>query len=106
MKEYVPVGSAVEQGARAGLREAGRAVLKASNAKAPKDDGDLIKSGRVVVDDLTVQVSYTAVHAPLQHENLDWKHDAGGGPKFLESAASEVDVGTILAEHVRKALGG
>lgn len=100
-----PILSTIEQAARDGLREAGKAVLKRSNELAPKDDGDLVKSGRVIVDDLTVQVSYKAIHARLQHENLDWQHADGGQAKFLEAAADEVDIGRVVAEKVRAALG-
>lgn len=106
MKMQAPILSMIEQAAQDGLRDAGRAVLKRSNEYAPKDEGDLIKSGRVNIDDLTVQVSYTAVHAPLQHENLDWKHEDGGGAKFLERAADEADIGAIVALRVRQALNG
>lgn len=103
---HMPVLTAVEQAARKGLRKAGREVLKKANALAPQDDGDLIKSGRVVIDDMTVQVSWSAIHAPLQHENLDWQHTGGGGPKFAERAMTEVDIPAIVAAAVRRELGG
>jgi len=80
-------------------------VLKDSNQRAPRDDGTLVKSGRVTVDDLTVQVSYTAVHAALQHERLDWRHADGGEAKFLETAAEAVDAEGIAAKALQKALG-
>lgn len=105
MRMLTPILTTIEKAAQDGLREAGRAVLKRSNEMAPKDDLDLVKSGRVTVDDLTVQVSYTAVHARFQHENLDYEHADGGQAKFLERAADEVDVGRIVAEKVRAALG-
>lgn len=105
MRMLTPILSIVEKAAQEGLREAGRATLKRSNELAPKDDLDLVKSGRVVVDDLVVQVSYTAVHARFQHENLDFEHAEGGQAKFLELAADEVDIGRIVAEKVRGALG-
>lgn len=106
MRELIPVASAVEAAARVGLRAAGKAVLAESNARAPKDEGDLIKTGRVNIDDLTVQVSYSSIYAVPQHEALDWRHDGGGQAKFLESAASDVDIGRIVADHVRRELGG
>lgn len=106
MKMLLPVASVVEQAARDGLRDAGKQLLKASNAKAPVDDRDLIKSGRVKIDDLTMRVHYTAVHATFQHERLDYEHADGGQAKFLESAANEVAVDEVLAKHARKALGG
>lgn len=106
MKVHIPVATAVEAAARAGLKVAGKQILAASNALAPRDDGTLIKSGRATVDDLTLQVSYTAVHAPLQHENLDWRHEDGGQPKFLEVAARDFDIGAIMAAEMRRQLGG
>lgn len=105
MKMHLPIASALEKAAREGMREAGREVLRRSNALAPKDDGDLVKSGRVTVDDLTVQVSYTAVHAVWQHEHLDWQHPDGGQAKFLEAAADEIDIGAVVAAKVRASLG-
>jgi hypothetical protein len=105
MRMLTPILSTVEKAAQDGLREAGKAVLKLSNELAPKDDEDLVESGRVIVDDLTVQVSYTAFHARLQHENLDWQHEDGGQAKFLEAAADQVNIGTVVAEKVRAALG-
>lgn len=105
-KILVPVLSIVEKAAVEANREIGRAVLKESNRRAPRDDGTLVKSGRVTVDDLTVQVSYTAVHAPLQHERLEWRHAGGGEPKFLERAADAVDAEAIAAKSLRKSLGG
>ena len=105
MKFQLPILSTVEKATQDAMRDAGRAVLKRSNELAPRDDGDLIKSGRVTIDDLTVQVSYTAVHARFQHENLDYQHTDGGQAKFLETAAAEIDIGQIVAAKVRSALG-
>lgn len=98
--------NAIEKAAQDAMKTAGREVLKRSNELAPRDDGDLIKSGRVTVDDLTVQVSYTALHARFQHENLDFQHEGGGQPKFLEQASQEVNIEAIAAEAVRRALDG
>lgn len=103
--KFVPILTVVEKAVQDGLREAAKAVLKESNELAPKDDGDLVKSGAVRVDDLTAQVSYTAFHARFQHENLDYVHD-DGQPKFLEAATQKVDVPEIIATRVRRALSG
>lgn len=105
MGELKPVLDMVEKAAQDAMRKAARKVLKRSNELAPRDDGDLIRSGKVVVDDLAVTVRYTAPHAVFQHEHLDWVHDDGGS-KFLERASSEVDIADEVAAAVREALGG
>lgn len=105
MKIHNPILSTVEKAVQEGMRAAGREVLKESNRRAPKDTGDMVKTGRVNVDDLTVQVSYRGVVARIQHENLDYEHD-DGGPKFLENAALQLDVEKIIGQAVRSALDG
>lgn len=106
MGDYKPILSLVEKAAQDAMRETGRKMLKRSNELAPVDDRDLVKSGKVVVDDLSVSVRYTAPHAVFQHEHLDWEHADGGNAKFLEIASDEIDIGEEVAERVRGALGG
>ncbi|WP_424448850.1 hypothetical protein [Microbacterium arborescens] len=105
MAKFNPVMTKLEKSIQAGMRGAGRAVLKRSRELAPKDSGDLHKGGSVAVDDLTMQVSYRGDYAVIQHENLDFEHD-NGQAKFLETAADQVNIGPILAERNRKDLGG
>lgn len=105
MGDYKPILSTVEKAAQDAMRKAGRELLKRSNELAPRDDGDLIRSGRVVIDDMSMSVRYTAPHAVFQHERLDWEHGRGGA-KFLEVASDEVDIGAIVAAAVEEALGG
>jgi len=106
MGEYKPILSMVEKAAQDAMTKAAKKLLKRSNELAPKDDGDLRRSGRVVVDDLSVTVKYTAPHAVFQHEHLDWEHPDGGSSKFLETAADEIDVAAEVAAAVRAELGG
>lgn len=106
MKIFTPVLSVLEQAAQDGLRDGMGAMLDRSNELAPKDDLDLVDSGRVTIDDLTGQVSYTALHALWQHEDLDFVHEDGGQAKFLEQAAAEVDVAAYIAARTRGAFGG
>ncbi|TDL43835.1 hypothetical protein [Microbacterium oleivorans] len=106
VKINTPILSTAEKAAVEGAKNAGRAILKRSNELAPRDDGDLIKSGGVRVDDLTVQIGYSAFHARFQHENLDYQHADGGQAKFLEAAADQVDVERFIADSVRKAFSG
>lgn len=106
MGEYKPILSMVEKAAQDAMKTTARKLLKRSNELAPRDDGDLIRSGKVVVDDLSVTVRYTAPHAVFQHEHLDWQHADGGGAKFLETASDEIDIGAEVAKAVGEALGG
>lgn len=105
MAKFYPIVTKLEKSIQTGLREGGRVVLKSSRAKSPEDAGDLKKEGSVVVDDLTMQVSYQSLKARLNHENLDFEHDDGQA-KFLEAAVDEVDIGPILAARNQKDLGG
>lgn len=105
MVELKPILSLVEKAAQDAMRDTAKKLLKRSNELAPRDDGDLIKSGKVVVDDLSVTVRYTAPHAVFQHEHLDWEHEDGGGAKFLETASDEIDIAEAVAAAVREALG-
>lgn len=105
MKMLVPILSEIEKAAQDGMREAGKAVLKRARELSPTDSGESDRSGFVVVDDLTVQVGFKSPVSRLQHENLDYEHPNGGQAKFLELAVDEVDIGRVVAEKVRAALG-
>ncbi len=94
-----------EPAIKAGLKEWAETVEENSNARAPRDDGDLVASSGTHVDDLTGQVYYTAEYAHYQHEDLDLDHPNGGEAKFLERAADEVDGTEILAKHIGRLSG-
>lgn len=106
MVELKPILTPLEKAAQGAMRKAARQILKRSNELAPKDDRDLVKSGKVIVDDLSVTIRYTAPHAAFQHEHLDWEHEDGGSAKFLEIAADETDIADIVAAAVREQFGG
>lgn len=106
MGEYKPILSALEKAAQDGMRKGGREMLRRARELAPVDDGDLRRSGKVVVDDMSMSVRFTAPHAVFQHEHLDWEHDGGGGAKFLEIASDEIDLSEFVAAAVEEALGG
>lgn len=95
----------IEEAAAIGLAVAAREALDDAKKRAPKKSGKLRRSGRVVSGDDGATVRFTAPHAWLQHENLDYHHEDGGEAKFLENAALEVEVGEIVAAKVREALG-
>mgnify|MGYP006867956678 CR=1 FL=1 len=73
-----------------GLHEAGEHLLELSQPLVPVDTGRLKASGKVVDIDNDVYVTYEAVnpengyeYAPIQHEDLDFKHNVGQA-KYLE----------------------
>lgn len=104
--DYKPILSELEKATQDGMRKGGREMLKRARELAPVDDGDLRRSGKVVVDDLSMSVRFTAPHAVFQHEHLDWEHEDGGGAKFLEIASDEIDLSEFVAAAVEEALGG
>lgn len=106
MAEFKPILTIFEQAVQDALKKAGQTALKESNTLVPVDDADLKKTGRVNIDDLTVQVSYTGLNAVLQHENLDYQHPNGGQPKFLEQAVRNINPERIIADEMRRRLDG
>lgn len=101
-----PILSEFEKVAQDAMREAARAELKRARELSPTLSGKSDKSGFVRVDDLTVQVGFTSIVSKLNHENLDWKHPQGGEPKFLETAANEVNIEAHVVAAARKHLNG
>lgn len=106
VKIYTRVLSEVEKAAVAGLTQTAREVLKASQALVPVDDGTLRKSGRVIISGLDVAVRYSAGHAWLQHERLDWQHLDGGQAKYLDAALDQVGVAGMMVANIKAAFGG
>lgn len=106
MKVYTPILSAIEEAAVEGLEKGMRAMLERARFNAPKDDRDLVRSGRVRIDDLTGQVAFTAAHAAKQHEDLDLNHPNGGEAKYLENAANEIPVEEYVADAITRSLRG
>ncbi|QGH80672.1 hypothetical protein SEA_SBLACKBERRY_14 [Microbacterium phage SBlackberry] len=93
-----------------GLLMAGEHILNVSNAQAPIEDGDLIRSGVVSsssASEKTVAVSYDTPYAVIQHEDLTLRHDAGRNAKFLANACkSEASTaGKIVATRVKRVVG-
>lgn len=101
-----PIRNAISNAAADGLKVGARQVLKEARERAPVDEGGLRKSGKVTTDDLEAMVKFTAPHAWLQHEKLEYQHPNGGQAKYLESAAIESDLARPIAEKVRAVLGG
>jgi hypothetical protein len=108
MAYYRPVLSLLEKAAQDALLEVAEAVIDRSNELAPKLTGETEDTSFARVDDLTAQAGYGSFVARLQHEDLDYEHPRGGGPKFLETAADEIRprVGPMIAKRVQGVLGG
>lgn len=102
------VRSRTKAAAKVGLRNAGEHILNKSNAQAPIEDGDLIRSGAVTdVSDDTVGISYDTPYAVRQHEDLSYRHDPGRNAKFLSNACkSEASTaGKIVGTAIKRAMG-
>lgn len=104
MKMHMPVLSAIEEAAQEALVGVAREVLAEAQTRAPVDDGDLRKSGRVTVGSLEARVRFVSPIAWLQHERLDYQHPQGGEAKYLENAIDALDVGHMVAGKVEAVL--
>jgi hypothetical protein len=95
-------------GAARGLALAMEHLLTESRKQVPIEEATLERSGVAVVDEenLVGAVSYDTVYAVRQHEELDWRHDAGRKAKYLEDPhRDEASTMTALvAAQIRRAL--
>ncbi|UFU03438.1 HK97 gp10 family phage protein [Ruania suaedae] len=95
----------IEKAGRDALQDEAKKILKRAKELAPKDDGVLRRSGRVLVNDVNVTVRFRAPHAWIQHENLDYKHDVGEA-KYLERAVDESNFEAEIVHNVGARLRG
>lgn len=65
-------------------------ILAESNKIIPLDEGTLMRSGTVSLDESTLNgsVSYDSPYAVRQHEELTWRHAPGRQAKYLETAVN------------------
>lgn len=107
-------GAAALRGTRAGavrgLRVAAEHVLTESRKVVPIEEATLERSGVATVDEssLTAAVSYDTPYAIRQHEELNYRHDAGRTAKYLERPLTEQadNVAAIIAAELRRSLRG
>ncbi|MBI0374729.1 hypothetical protein JBE27_00165 [Streptomyces albiflaviniger] len=107
-------GAAAMRGTRAGavrgLRTAAEHVLAESRKIVPIEEATLERSGVATVDEssLTAAVSYDTPYAIRQHEELNYRHDAGRSAKYLERPLTEQadTVAEIIAAQLRRSLRG
>lgn len=90
----------IEKAAVAAMQDTMTQVVDVAKDLVPVDDGDLRKSGKVVVEDKQVRGRFTGPHAWLQHERLDYQHPNGGQAKYLEAAADQVGPARVIAGRV------
>lgn len=99
----------VNSGVEDGLEKVARTILKRSKKIVPTENADLKRSGEVEVEDGTAYIRYTQEYALIQHENLDYSHDAGEQAKYLEEPYVEVmtsgKAADLLANHLQSILG-
>lgn len=67
-----------------GLQKALEHTLAKANALVPLEEGTLMRSGKVSVDQLGGAISYDTPYAVRQHEELTWRHAPGRQAKYLE----------------------
>lgn len=99
--------AAVRTQAALGLRDAAEFVLAESSQLVPHELGNLQDSGRTDVDEdaLVAAVSYDTPYAVVQHERMDYHHDAGRQAKYLEQplTSSNKEIRELIARRVGKA---
>lgn len=73
-----------------GLHLALEHLLSESNKIVPLDEGTLLRSGTVSMEDsqLLGAVAYNTPYAVRQHEEVDWRHAPGRQAKYLETAVN------------------
>ncbi|MEU0033170.1 hypothetical protein [Streptomyces sp. NPDC006333] len=100
--------AAIRAGALRGVRLGAEHLLQVSRTRVPIEEGTLERSGVVSVDEpsLTAAVSYDTTYAVRQHEELDYRHDAGREAKYLEKPLHEENdtITEIIAAQVRRSL--
>ncbi|WP_457028106.1 hypothetical protein [Kitasatospora sp. P5_F3] len=100
----------VRRAAARGLELGMEHVLAESNKLVPLDEATLERSGKVSVDEATLEgiVSYDTPYAVRQHEELTYRHAPGRQAKYLETAVTEHTpvVLAVVAAEIRRALDG
>ena len=104
----VPTADLARQAANAGHILASEHLLQVSRELVPLEEGTLSRSGETSVDEasLTANVTYGTPYALIQHEALDFHHDAGRQAKYLEApSVSEASTfATLMAKAAKDAM--
>lgn len=108
----VNVAAELRAGALQGTKEGTEHLLGVSRELAPIEEGILAGSGTAsqAVNGSLVEgaVSFDTPYAVIQHEALEFRHDAGKQAKYLEQpfATERTVIGQMLATAMRRRLGG
>lgn len=97
----------VQEAIDRGLYEAAEVLLAQAINAAPWEEKHLRNSGEAHAGEGVATVSFNTPYAVTQHENLDFQHPRGGGPKFLERPANAFgdEMRAIVGTHVQGVLG-
>ncbi|MBE0430066.1 MAG: hypothetical protein IBX61_09395 [Thermoleophilia bacterium] len=79
------VGQATERA----LDDAAEYILETANRTVPIEEGTLQNSGGIGKATGKRAIYYDTPYARRQHEELDWRHDAGRRAKWLEKTMQE-----------------
>lgn len=100
--------TAEKRAAGRGLRKGAEHLLGASRQRVPLEEGTLERSGTATVDEGASEaaVAYDTPYAAVQHEALDYRHDAGRTAKYLEEPAIEEGpaIAAIIAAELKRGL--
>lgn len=88
-----------------GIALAAEHLLATSRARVPIEEGTLERSGVASSQGLRAMVAYDTPYAVIQHEALEFRHDAGRTAKYLEGPADEERqaLTDIVAAAIRRA---
>lgn len=93
-----------------GLRLAAEHVLEEANRTVPLEEGTLMRSGTVSVDERqgVAAISYDTPYAIRQHEDTTLRHDPGRRAKWLQLTLQERAraIRDYIAGEIKKALRG
>ncbi len=100
--------AAERKGAARGLYLGAEHVLESSKRIVPIEESTLSSSGVASMDEgaLKAAVSFDTVYAVIQHEALDYQHDAGRQAKYLEQPLNSERgaVEALIAREIKAAL--
>ena len=95
-------------GALQGLRKGAEHILEEATRIVPLQEGTLMRSGVVAVDEtqLRASITYDTPYAVRQHEEMNYNHPLGRQAKYLETPMnSERDkVMEIIAQEIKESL--
>ena len=101
------VGKLAAEEAGKAVEDIAQWVLAEATQQVPLEDGDLMHSGKVIVDEANrrAYVSFDTPYAVRQHEDMTYQHDSGRKAKYLEDPINAAARGPAKAL-IQRRLGG